>query len=150
MNRFFLEILKMDTGNVSVLRIALRFEEQTGCWELGTMITPQNMYTPILLGVKAILKMPVCFYDVCRKSFHRRKNIRFPLADLNWANQQHCWPGVAWTSLDRSLFELYVWVGHVFLQLTRRRTICTPHYFNSVTVAGHWGTRPVDNITELV
>ena len=53
MNRFF-EILRTDTGNDSVLRVALLFEEQTDVWELGTMIAPQTMFTPILLGVKAI------------------------------------------------------------------------------------------------
>ena len=47
------EMLKTDTGNGSVLRRELRFEEQPDFWELGTMIAPQNMYTPILLGVKA-------------------------------------------------------------------------------------------------
>ena len=32
----------------------------------------------------------------------------------------------------------------------RRRTIYTPEYFNSVTVAAHSGVRPVDRLPELI
>ena len=41
------------TETESALCIALRFEEQTELWDLGTMIAPQNMYTTIWFNVKA-------------------------------------------------------------------------------------------------